>query len=247
MTTLLVWRHGRTAWNATDRVQGQSDIELDATGHAQAEAAAPWLAARRPDAIVASDLRRCVDTAAPLAARTGLVATYDPRLRERDHGPWHGLHRAEIAARWPEAFLRWARGEPTDVPGVESNDDLAKRVCAALRDAADRAPGGTVVVATHGAAARFGIGALLDWPDAAVRTLAVLGNCHWAELRYDGRRGWRLSAYNVGAPTGPAVAPGSAVASGPAAVGPALGHNPGAGAGIAGSVGGTGRGTVASD
>jgi broad specificity phosphatase PhoE len=195
--------------------------------------------------------RRCVDTAAPLAARTGLVPTYDARLRERDHGPWHGLHRAEIEAGWPAAYRRWRRGEPTDVPGVESNEDLAKRVCAALRDAADRVPGGTVVVATHGAAARYGIGALLGWPDVAVRFLAVLRNCHWAELRFDGERGWRLYAYNVGAPTvtAPAV---SGAAPGVAAPGPDLGAPgvpgvPGPGGGVPRPGGGTGRGAVASD
>src|SRR5689334_16405538 len=130
MTTLLVWRHGQTAWNATDRVQGQTNIELDETGHAQAAAAAPELAVCHPDAIVASDLRRSVDTAAPLATLTGLAPVYDARLRERDHGPWHGLLRTEIKAGWPEGYLRWRRGEPADVPGVESNEDLAKRVAA---------------------------------------------------------------------------------------------------------------------
>ena len=217
MTTLLLWRHGRTTWNATGRVQGQTDIELDDAGHAQAGAAALRLAARRPDAIVASDLRRCVETAAPLAALTGLEPLYDARLRERDHGPWHGLLRSEIEAGWPEAYVRWRRGEPADVPGVESNEDLAKRVCAALRDAADRTPGGTLVVVTHGAAARYGIGALLGWPDAAARTLAVLGNCHWAELGFDGVRGWRLRAYNAGGSVGSSSARGGA--SGVAGVG----------------------------
>jgi probable phosphoglycerate mutase len=68
---------------------------------------------------------------------------------------------------------------------------------AALLDVAGRAPGGTVVVVTHGGAARRGVGALLGWPDRVVSTLGSLVNCHWTELRR-GRAGWRLIAHNIG-------------------------------------------------
>jgi probable phosphoglycerate mutase len=54
------------------------------------------------------------------------------------------------------------------------------------------------VVATHGAAARQGVGQLLGWPLAQLRTLRALQNCHWVELTSDDVRGWQLAAYNVG-------------------------------------------------
>ncbi|WP_141006862.1 histidine phosphatase family protein [Nocardioides humi] len=38
---LVLLRHGRTAWNAEQRVQGQTDVQLDDTGLAQARAVAP--------------------------------------------------------------------------------------------------------------------------------------------------------------------------------------------------------------
>ena len=90
VTRLLPWRHGETEWNAAGRVQGQLDPELSDVGRAQAAVAAPRLAEQRPDAIVASDLRRAADTAAVLAALTGLEVTLDARLRERFHGEWQG-------------------------------------------------------------------------------------------------------------------------------------------------------------
>jgi probable phosphoglycerate mutase len=72
-------------------------------------------------------------------------------------------------------------------------------VAAALEAAAALAPpGGTVVVATHGAAARQGIGHLLRWPQETLRTLRALQNCHWVELTHDKQRGWQVAAYNVG-------------------------------------------------
>lgn len=198
-TRLIVWRHGNTDWNAGKRVQGQTDVPLNELGRQQAVDAADLLVRLRPTALVASDLSRAADTAAALAALTGLSVSYDERLRERFFGAWEGLTMAEVTQTRPAEYARWAAG--ADVVGgeVETLDDLGKRVAEALRDAAERvAPGGTVVVATHGAAARSGIGQLLGWPREQLRTLRAMQNCHWAQLTHDDDRGWQLATYNVG-------------------------------------------------
>lgn len=198
MTRLLVVRHGRTVWNATGRVQGQSDIPLDEIGEAQAQAAAPLLAARRPDLIVSSDLGRAARTAAPVGELTGLLVQTDPRLRERGYGDWEGMNDTDIEARWPDAFHRWRTTGEVDANGVEPLRDVGKRAGEALRAVAEQVGDGTAVVVTHAGAARRGIGSLLDWPPEAVRTLGALDNGHWADLVH-GTRGWRLAAYNIGA------------------------------------------------
>jgi glucosyl-3-phosphoglycerate phosphatase len=199
MTTLVIWRHGQTAWNAEGRIQGQLDTELTEEGIAQAAVAARRLAALRPDVIVSSDLRRTADTAAALAALTGLTVSTDERLRERHFGEWQGHTMAEVAAERPEEHARWTAGEDVVGGGVETLEDLGKRVCDALQDAARLAPAdGTVVVATHGAAARQGVGHLLGWRREQARTLRALQNCHWMELTHDEVRGWQMAAYNVG-------------------------------------------------
>jgi broad specificity phosphatase PhoE len=196
VSRLIVWRHGNTDWNATHRVQGQTDVPLNALGRQQAVDAAELLIKMRPDVIVASDLHRAADTAAALATLTGLGVTYDKRLRERFFGAWQGL--TEVADLHPEEFARWTAGH--EVGGdIETLDDLGARAAAALEAAAGLAPpGGTVVVATHGAAARQGIGHLLGWPLETSRTLRALQNCHWVELTHDKQRGWQVAAYNVG-------------------------------------------------
>jgi broad specificity phosphatase PhoE len=195
---MIVWRHGNTDWNATHRVQGQTDVPLNALGRQQAVDAADLLIKMKPDVIVASDLIRAADTAAALAALTGHSIRFDQRLRERYFGAWQGLTMPEVAERHPDQHARWTAGE--DVGGdVESLDALGKRVSSALEDAAALAPpGGTVVVATHGAAARQGLGHLLGWPSEQLRTLRALQNCHWAELTLDAKRGWQVATYNVG-------------------------------------------------
>ncbi len=197
MTRLIVWRHGQTAWNHSKRVQGQADIDLDETGRAQTEQAAGVLARLRPELIVSSDLRRARATAGALAAVTGLPVQVDQRLRERHFGTWQGRTQEELIAAYPDDFARWRAGEDLPEYGMEPLDDLGKRVAEALQDAADTAAGGTVVVATHGLAARHGCRFLLGWPPELVRTMIGLANCHWTELRHDGAS-WRLYAYNVG-------------------------------------------------
>ena len=208
MSRLIVWRHGNTDWNAGGRVQGQADVPLNQLGHRQAAEAAQLLVRWGPAAIVASDLRRAADTAAALAALTGLPVRYDPRLRERFFGAWQGLLMADVARTRPAEHARWRAGADVVGDGIETLDDLGKRVADALQDAVDLGPaGGPVVVATHGAAARQGVGQLLGWPLPQLRTLRALQNCHWVELTHDDARGWQLAAYNVGVPADRPVPP----------------------------------------
>lgn len=198
MTRLLVWRHGNTDWNGGDRVQGQTDTPLNELGRAQAVAAAARLAALRPDAIVSSDLVRAADTAAVLGSVTGLPVRTDARLRERFYGDWQGHAIDEIRRTWPREYAEWRAGAGAPGCGIESLDEMGKRVGEALFDAVDAAPGGTVVVVTHGGAARQACGALLGWSGATLRALGGLDNCHWSDLRHDPVRGWQLRAHNVG-------------------------------------------------
>jgi probable phosphoglycerate mutase len=195
---LLIVRHGRTGYNAARMIQGQLDVGLDEVGQAQAAAVAPRLAALEPAAIVTSDLRRAADTAAPVAALTGLQVRLDKRLRERDFGQWQGLHGTEIAQRYPDEYARWQAGEEVDGCGVEELDELAQRAGEAFQDAAALAPDATVLAFCHGGTAKYGVAALLGWPAQVWPTIGPMGNCRWIELRRDTVRGWQLRGYNLG-------------------------------------------------
>ena len=198
MTRLILWRHGRTGWNLIGRFQGQLDVELDEVGVAQAEEAAHRVAAYEPDVIVASDLRRAVRTAEPLAALVGKEVSHDRRLRERHFGSWQGLTMAEIEERYPDDAKRWAAGEPIVEASIEPFPAVVERVSDGLRDVVARVgENGTAVVVTHGGAARAGCVGLLGWPPAIWHTIGVLGNCRITELRHRPKLGWQLSAHNA--------------------------------------------------
>jgi probable phosphoglycerate mutase len=201
--TLILLRHGRTAWNAQRRYQGQADPPLDDVGRAQALEAAPFVAALQPALVVTSDAVRAVQTAAPLGELTGLPVTVDGRLRERSLGHWEGLTRDEVALRHPEEYADWLAGREVSRRGGESREQVAERALAAFR-ALPPAP--TVVLVTHSATALALCAALLGM-DQQVHTLGPLANCHWSELtelggdpQRNGATLWRLRAHNVGAP-----------------------------------------------
>ena len=63
---------------------------LDPVGRDQAEPVADRLAHEPIPAIYVSTLRRTAETAAPLAARLGLVPRVEPGIREVYPGKWEG-------------------------------------------------------------------------------------------------------------------------------------------------------------
>ena len=187
-TLLLLIRHGETDWNATARIQGHTDIALNARGQAQAQAVAQALGEMRIHGVYASDLLRARETAAPIAAAQGLVPRTDPALRERAFGAFEGSSFAQLQDIHPDACMRWRKRDPSFAApgGGERLDGFYARVTAAVLGIAERHPGQTLAIVTHGGALdclhRCATGQALDAPrtwelrNAAInRVLAVDG------------------------------------------------------------------------
>ena len=148
---VILWRHGQTSWNVERRFQGSTDVPLTETGVAQARRAARLLVSLKPDAIVASDLQRAADTAAELAALTGLEVTHDEGLRETYAGVWQGLTHEEIIGRHGEEYAAWKRGEPVRRGGGELETEVADRAAPVVLRHTEKIPDdGTLVVVSHG-------------------------------------------------------------------------------------------------
>lgn len=197
---LWLIRHAESIWNAEWRWQGHADPPLSARGSEQARALGSRLAGERLERLVASDLRRALETARPVGQPHGLVPVADARLRELDVGAWEGLRRAEIEQRDAPALARFDRGDPqAPAGGGESRAGLERRACAVLLEllADDR----SLAVVTHLGVLR----ALLpddEVENAGVRRLAA-GELEAARAR------WRdaLSPDRAPADGGPGSAP----------------------------------------
>jgi glucosyl-3-phosphoglycerate phosphatase len=206
---IVLWRHGRTEWNATGRFQGQLDPPLDEAGRNQAVLAAPHLVASglTPDdgtVVLSSDLSRAAETAATLTALLGVPLRLDERLREHGMGSWEGLTRAEVAEQFPDQYADWTAGRPVLGRGGEDAAAVADRALAALLDLPEAR---VAVVVTHGGTAGRLMELLLGLGPDHRRTFGPLGNCAWSELVSQSGR-WRLLRHNTSVLQLPDVADG---------------------------------------
>lgn len=153
VTTLVLLRHGETLLTPERRLSGSggSDPELSPAGRRQAEAAADALARRGGiEAVVTSPMRRCRETARPVAARLGLSVQVDPDLREADFGAWEGLTFAEVRDRHPDDLSAWLASPEVPPSGsAETMQQVARRVAAVRDGLLARYAGATVLVVSH--------------------------------------------------------------------------------------------------
>ena len=166
MATVYVVRHGESEANREGRYQGRQDSPLSALGHQQAAALAGTLSASRVACVISSPLRRCVETALPVAARLGVPLECDDRVIEIAHGTWEGRLRAEVEREDAARMHAW-RTVPQHVrfDGGESLADVDARWRSFV---ASRLTEAYAIVVTHDILVRLAILA------ATNRTLAQL-------------------------------------------------------------------------
>ena len=136
-TVLYLVRHGETVDNAQQIMQGQTHGCLNEKGREQARMVAERLAGEAFDAVVASDLRRAVQTAEIIAAPHGLPVVSTPLLRERDWGGFTGRFIPDLKGEvWPD--------------DIESEEALLARARTFLIYITATYPGKRVVAVGHG-------------------------------------------------------------------------------------------------
>ncbi len=151
-------RHGVTAWNREMRLQGQTDIPLDAEGMAQAQCVALRLASlpNPPQALISSDLTRAKQTAHAIAEQLGLPVHAMPEIRETHLGYWEGLNQAEIIARGEEDQLRKYQENSFlhRPPGAEELESAWERMINALATIKAQFPTEHIAIVGHGGSLR---------------------------------------------------------------------------------------------
>jgi broad specificity phosphatase PhoE len=181
MRRMLLARHGETSWNALGRLQGHTDIELNATGREQARSLAAEIAGTGVRTVWTSDLARARQTGEIIATALGLAAPRtEPELRERAFGVFEGLTRDECASQHPDAWQAWLAqtGAP---PGGEPREAAVVRMARALERIAAREEGPALVV-SHGGVMRLWLMDLLGV------TVPLIANGTTFVVEHDGTR-----------------------------------------------------------
>ncbi len=119
-------RHGETDWNKVRRLQGLTDVPLNARGEEQAERARIIAAGLGLKSIAVSSLSRARRTAEIVNRDLGLLMTHYDSLREFDVGPYEGSTDGSWLERW------FADGA---VEGPESFGDFRRRVLSGMIEA----------------------------------------------------------------------------------------------------------------
>jgi broad specificity phosphatase PhoE len=193
---LIFVRHGETAYNAENRLQGQLDIPLNPRGREQARAVGGTLRSlvgseidqlEADQAFFASPLERARDTMEIARDAMGLPPSnyqLDPVLKEISFGAWEGLTWREIEARDPKRVSARRKDKWSFVPPeAESYAMLAVRLRPWLAGLA-----GDALVVSHGGVARALMTLIagvapkraVDTPIIQGRALCFeSGECHW--------------------------------------------------------------------
>jgi alpha-ribazole phosphatase/probable phosphoglycerate mutase len=167
VSRVVLVRHCEPDESVRGRSYGALDVPLSAAGHEQARAIADALRGIRLDAVLASPLRRALETAAPLALARGLEPVVHEGLRELSFGAIEGLSYDEIARERPELFESWMTNPTgTRFPEGESFSDLRERALAAATEI--RSEHESAAIVAHGGVTRMILAAALEMPDHAV-------------------------------------------------------------------------------
>ncbi|QHL90380.1 2,3-diphosphoglycerate-dependent phosphoglycerate mutase [Sphingomonas changnyeongensis] len=203
LKTLVLIRHGQSAWNLENRFTGWWDVDLTELGVAEARAAGELMAAKGLDfdCCFTSLQTRAIKTlnlALEAMGRLWLPVEKDWRLNERHYGGLTGLDKAETAARHGDEQVKiWRRSfdipppplEPGSafdlsadrryagiaVPATESLKDTIARVLPYFqaRIAPELAAGRRVLISAHGNSLRALVKHLSGISDADITGLEI--------------------------------------------------------------------------
>jgi 2,3-bisphosphoglycerate-dependent phosphoglycerate mutase len=203
MPTLVLIRHGQSAWNLENRFTGWWDVDVTEKGAAEATAAGELMAAKGLDFdLTFTSLQtraiKTLDLALEAMGRLWLPVEKDWRLNERHYGGLTGLNKAETAAKhgdeqvhiWRRSFdippppleagseydlSQDRRYAGIDIPGTESLKDTIDRVLPYWegRIAPALKDGQRVLISAHGNSLRALVKHLSGIPDDEITALEI--------------------------------------------------------------------------
>jgi 2,3-bisphosphoglycerate-dependent phosphoglycerate mutase len=196
ITRFCLVRHGETDWNAQRRLQGHTDIDLNARGLAQAEQMARAIKKINLafDVLYTSDLQRAAKTAKAIEQLFSTSAITNTGLRERHLGALQGLTTDEAPQLEPDLWKsHLSRNVTEELRGGESIQQFADRISTALEKIREQYLGKTVLLVSHGGALDMMYRIASNQPLDAEKAVAVPNaSLNW--ISHDGRS-WKVDGW----------------------------------------------------
>ncbi len=132
MSTLVLLRHGESAWNAEGLFTGWVDVGLSDTGTREAVTGGRLLREHglRPHIVHTSVLTRAIQTANLALEEAGLLwlpVARSWRLNERHYGALQGKNKAQTRQEFgDEQFMVWRRSYDVPPPPLPDDDPLSQ-------------------------------------------------------------------------------------------------------------------------
>ncbi len=132
-STLILLRHGESAWNNENRFTGWVDVDLSEKGLAEARLGGQQLAAEgfQVDIAYTSVLKRAIRTlwiALDQMDQMWVPVVRTWRLNERHYGGLQGLNKAETAKKYGnEQVLVWRRSYDVPPPPLDADNPMHPR------------------------------------------------------------------------------------------------------------------------
>lgn len=187
-------RHGETDWNLQDRIQGQTDIPLNANGISQAMNLGSLLADIPFTAAFSSDLSRAQQTAELVLQPRSLPIVPSLSLRERSAGALEGVNKEHFEERIrPFLLSEQALHHETYLctpwhPEIETSHSVFKRVTHFLFPLVALHLSQTLLVVSHGGVLR----SILDHLSFTPKKRWIVDNCGFIKIRIDHQQNLQL-------------------------------------------------------
>jgi probable phosphoglycerate mutase len=166
MTRIVLVRHGHVEGIDPPRFRGRMELPLTEIGRQQAEATTKRVVQHwTPVAIYSSPMQRCLETAAPIAAATGLQITPIEDLHDLHYGDWQWKTFEQAKALDADLFDQWfCAPHLVRFPAGDSLQDLVLRTANAVRRMTRAHPDDTVVLVGHDSVNRALLLQMMDQP-----------------------------------------------------------------------------------
>ena len=175
-------RHGQTFANVNNVWHGHTDTELTKIGHQQTKDLGRFFKHyMQPDVIYTSPLQRARITAEAIGEQFELSVNQDARLMELHLGDWEGesFESLKVSRNVLEQLVT----DPDfTAPNGESQNQVKKRVVAAIEEIVHKHPDQNVVIVAHGvtlgiALSHYIKGDTTFWPDYSKNNTAFSELC----------------------------------------------------------------------